>query len=167
MKLPSGTPLIRNEPVKNGDVSPILRKVPSPFNGYLAVTGMGYDGFEEGLFLVESNVVTHVYYAHLKYLYEEKGDTGLKNALNVFRTNGANIDLVEFTVPKLKLTASFNEDCRLSKPFKLTDLPKYIPKAYSKENVVKIIKLRPAAELEVIKRLLSVGLGFGKAEDLR
>ena len=167
MKLPSGTPLIRNEPVKNGDVSTILSRVPSPFNGYIAVTGMGYDGFEEGIFLVEANVVTHAYYVHLKYLYEEKGDSSLKNVLNVFRTSGANVDVVEYTVPKLKLTASFNEDAKLSKSFKLADLPKYIPKSYSKETVVKIIKLKPAAELETIKRLLSIGLGFGNVEDLR
>ena len=166
MKLPSGTPLIRNEPIKNGDLSPILSKVPSPFNGYLAVTGIGYDGLEEGIFLVEANTVTHAYYVHLKYLYEEKGDSALKNALNVFRTSGANVDLVEFTIPKLKLTASFNEDAKLGKSFKLADLPKFIPKSYSKDTVVKIIKLKPAEELEVIKRLLSIGLGFGKVEDL-
>ena len=167
MKVPSGTPLIRNEPVKNGDVSSILQSVPKNFNGYLAVTGIGYSGVEEGIFLVDSGTVTHAYYVHLKYSYEEKGDGALEKAFNVFLADGANVDIVELTVPKLKLTASFNEDTKLNKPFSLFDLQKFIPSSYSKDYVVRIMRLLPSAELSSILRLIEAGLGMGKTEDLR
>ncbi len=166
MKLPSGTPLIRNEPVKNGDVTSILSRIPTPFNGYLAVTGIGYDGVEEGILLVENSTVTHAYYVHLKYLHEERGKAALPLVLNTFLAEGANVDVVEFTIPKLKLTASFNEDAKIDKPFSLSELQKMIPEEYSKDHVVRIIKLRPADELDGIKSLISIGLGFGRLEDL-
>ncbi|NPA86416.1 MAG: hypothetical protein GXO00_00185 [Candidatus Diapherotrites archaeon] len=166
MKVPSGTPLIRNEPIKNGDVSSLLARIPENFNGYLAVTGIGYSGAEEGMLLVENGNVTHAYYVHLKYVFEEKGDSSLKRVGNVFRAEGANVDVVELTVPKLKLTASFNEDARLSKPFPLRDLSKIIPAAYEKGQVINIMKLLPAEELSLLRRLIDAGLGFGSSSDL-
>jgi hypothetical protein len=167
MKIPSGTPLIRNEPIKNGDLSHLLQVLSShPLNGYMAITGMGYDGMEEGIFLLENNNITHAYYIHLKYIYEERGKSSLPYILNVFRAKGANADLVEFTIPKLKLTASFNEDCKLDKPIPVSSLPKLIPKAYDKNLITKIIRLRPAEELNGIKSLIRIGLGFGRLEDI-
>ena len=166
MKLPSGTPLIRNEPVKNGDVSPILSRLPQNFNGYIAVTALGYDGVEEGIFLVDNGKITHAYYVHLKYLHEEWSDSALPPALNVFSSKGANVDVVEFTPPKLRLTATFNEQAKLEKPFPLSELQSRIPESYDKSHVINIIKLRPLEELEHLKRLLSIGLAFGKKEDI-
>ncbi len=166
MKLPSGTPLIRNEPVKNGDVSAILSRIPPSFNGYIAVTALGYDGVEEGIFLVDNGNVTHAYYVHLKYVHEEWGNAALPPALNVFSSKGANVDVVEFTPPKLRLTATFNEQAKLDKPFPLSQLQSRIPKAYDKKHVLNIIRLRPAEELEHLKRLLSIGLAFGRREDI-
>jgi hypothetical protein len=166
MKLPSGTPLIRNEPIKNGDVTLILRRVPQSFNGYLAVTAIGYDGVEEGIFLIDGGNVTHAYYVHLKYVHEEWGNSALKPALNVFQSGGANVDVVEFTPPKLRLTATFNEQAKLEKPFPLSQLQGLIPASYDKSHVLNIIRLRPVEELEHLKRLLSVGLTFGRKEDI-
>lgn len=134
MKLPSGTPLLKGERVKNA-VEAVVAKIPRDLNGYIAVTGMGADGMEEGLFLVDSGRITHVSYLHLKYPTEIKGDEGLKLALNCFRTAGANVDVVEFTIQKLRLTASFNADAKLKDAIPLSDLPKYIPKEYDGSHV--------------------------------
>ncbi len=134
MKLPSGTPLLKGEKVKSDGVA-ILSKLPKSFNGYIAVTGMGSDGMEEGLFLVDSGKITHVSYLHLKYPIIIRGDEALKLALNVFRTQGANMDAVEFTIQKLRLTASFNADAKLKEPIPLLNLPKHIPKEYDGSHV--------------------------------
>ena len=166
MKLPSGTPLIRHEPVKKGLLPSLLSRLPRPFNGYLAVTGLGYNGVEEGIYLVDNDMVTHAYYVHLRFLHEEWGDSALPLTFKTFFSRGVNLDAVEFTPPKLKLTATFNEQAQLTRPFPLLKLPSLLPEGYTKDHVVSIMKLLPIDELNHLRKLIEVGLSFGKKEEL-
>ncbi len=164
MKLPSGTPIIRGEPIKNPEHFASLLQKAEHFNGYIGITGMGYDGMEDGVLLVDNGSVTHAYYLHLKYIYEDKGDSALKKVLNIVPTGTAVVDFVEFTIPKLKLTVSFNEAFKLSKSIPLKDVPKMVPKVYDYKHVITII--RTSDMFERIKRMAELGLTHARREDL-
>ncbi len=126
------------------------------FNGYLAWTGYGYDGLEEGVFLFSSGKIVAVSYAHLKYGYSLDGPDALKLALNAVRTDPCAYTLVQFRPAKVILVLAFNESARVN--VRCGSVLNQIPGVYDPSWVKGIIKNLSQQEIDRIRVLAKFGL---------
>ncbi len=126
------------------------------FNGYLAWTGYGYDGLEEGVFLFSSGKIVAVSYAHLKYGYSLDGPDALKLALNAVLTNPCAYTVVRFHPAKVNLVLAFNESARVS--ISCASVLKQLPITYDPSWVKGIIKNLSQQEIDRIRVLAKFGL---------
>ena len=157
MRLPMGDVIVDAAPL---DVQTFRTTVQDlcgrSFNGYLAWTGYGYDGLEEGVFLFSSGKIVAVSYAHLKYGYSLDGPDSLKLALNAVLTNPAAYSLVQFHPAKVNLVLAFNESARVN--IDCGTVLKQIPAVYDPSWVKGIIKNLPQQEIDRIRVLAKFGL---------
>ncbi len=159
MNLPAGQVLVDASPLDPDRLPHVLKDlIQRAFNGYVAWTGEGHDGLEEGVVLVGKEGILAVSYAHLKYGYVVDGSDALTPALNALRTKGLVHSVVSFTPPKMKLVLAFNEPARLQKPLRPDELVKRIPKAYDASWVRGIIKSLSSEELNRVRLLARYGL---------
>ncbi len=153
MKVPSGTTIVLAEYVKKDTVTSLLSKVPQQFNGYIAITSKGVYGVETGLLLVDKDIITHACYKNYRLKSHVKSGSALELVLELFSIGGV-VDVVDLTVPKLKLTQTFNEDHKIEKEVPLSTALNKVPD-YS---IDKRIKLAFHSEkMDELKYLSSAG----------
>lgn len=126
------------------------------FNGYIAWTGWGYDGLEEGVFLLSSGRIAAASYVHLKYNYVLDGPDSVKLALNAVHTSPAFYTVVSYVPAKVNLVLAFNEAAKVEASCQ--DVLKRLPPAYDPSWVKGIIKTLPQTEIDRIRVLAKFGL---------
>ncbi len=125
-------------------------------NGYIAISGEGYSGIEEALFLISNGKTVAVSYEHLKYNYVLDGEAAWKYVTNLLGLKDLVFSVAEIPPTKMKIVLVFNEAARV----KETSLDSVIKKvkAYDPSFVRGIVKELPSEELERIKTLAKYGL---------
>ncbi len=123
-------------------------------NGYIAVTGLGRGGMEESYLVLKEGNVVLAYYEHLKYHISVGGDPAVPLFQNTLLTKGANLDVVELSLPKTELVITFNREHSVT-PFRFRNIK--LPDSYSDAHVERYLS-EHGEERERENRLIKWGL---------
>ncbi len=160
MNLPVGELLEEGLPLKDFKARQTLELLADKlFSGYVVCGSEGSEGMEEGILLFKRGEVIAAIYEYCKHRQDSFGDKALPQVMNSFLAPHGVVDIVSLGLSRVDLVTAFNDKIKLPKTIPKKDIPKYLPKSYTRnfaENELKGIEKEEKSKYDIFKRL---GLG--------
>ena len=137
MDFPKGTLIKENQECEDL-LQTIKQTIDKKFTGYLTITINGYGGVEEGIFVLNGGKVIMAEYIHLRFGKNLAGDKALPYIFNIIAKRKGVLNLVSLETREMDYVLEINEKYRISKPFDIFKIEKFVPKEYNIEIVKKL-----------------------------
>jgi len=160
MNLPVGDILEEGLPLKDFKPRQTLELLSDKlFSGYVVCGSEGIDGMEEGVLLFKKGEVIAAIYEYCKHRQDSFGNDALPQVMNSFLAPCGIVDIISLGLSRVDLVTAFNDKITLSKTIPKKDIPKYLPKSYTRnfaEKELKGLAKEEKSSYDILKRL---GLG--------